>query len=122
MHSTIKAIMNIPKIDLIIEIVDARAINISGNSNLSQYFPNKKKIIIALKTDLADLINVKNPSNVYFCNIHEKNFRQKIISELNKIFQPDFKKFKLKNFYKPQFHILIVGLPNVGKSSFIKAL
>ena len=65
MAKTVSSIkQQIDKIDLVIQILDARCVNISSNSDLIKICKNKPIINIALKSDLADLKNKMD--NVYY--------------------------------------------------------
>lgn len=109
----------IDKVDLVIQILDARCINISSNQELLTICKNKPIINIALKSDLADLKNKNN--DAYYLDTNKKSFVnivQKIIE--NKL-ASQIAKFKAKGLVNPHFYCIVLGLPNVGKSSFINA-
>ncbi len=105
-------------VDLIIEVVDARAIELTRNSDLDKMINNKKKITIALKSDLTDY-DFKNDENIIFGNIYDRKFKRKIIDELSNIFSDKIENLKRKGLINPQFLIMVIGIPNVGKSSLI---
>ncbi|MDE5617694.1 MAG: 50S ribosome-binding GTPase, partial [Ureaplasma sp.] len=107
------------KVNLIIEVLDARAINTSSNDELLNIVGNKPILKIALKSDYSDL---KNSNDIFVCNIKEKNLRNKIINEINKKLKSQFESAKRKGLIHPKFIILVIGLPNVGKSTLINIL
>jgi len=121
MAKSIKKIQEVKPLDLIIEIVDARAINSSRNNELIKLF-NKPKLTIALKEDLSDLSNFKVPDDVMVTSINDVNFKDDIMFQLNGFFKNKIENLKQKGLLVPQFYIMVVGLPNVGKSSFINAV
>ncbi len=108
-------------VDLIIEVVDSRCINSSSNSDLLKIIANKPYLKIALKSDLS-LLNEQYNSNLIITNTKNKNNRKKIIDIFYQIFNEKINKLKAKGLVNPQFTLLIIGLPNVGKSSLINFL
>jgi len=121
MAKSIKQIQEVKPLDLIIEIVDARAINSSRNNELIKLF-SKPRLTIALKEDLADLNNFKIPEDVMVMSINDIDFKETIMFQLNGFFKNKIESLKQKGLLVPQFYIMVVGLPNVGKSSFINAI
>ena len=118
---------NLFLIDLIIEMLDARIPVSSKNFDIDNMFRNKKKIVLLNKCDLANQNLIPKfisfyKKNNYACIdidcLHKKNF-----NELNKIIikLADEKNKKLAQrgrIFSP-LRIMVVGIPNVGKSSFI---
>ncbi len=112
-------------IDLIIEIVDARAPFSSRNPNLM--VDTKPRLIIMSKIDLADM-NVsrlwknelqKENVRVIFMNL-SKNFSENIIiKEVNYLMKDKFAKDKARGMKKLPIKAMVIGIPNVGKSTFI---
>jgi len=121
MAKSIKKIQEVKPLDLIIEIVDARAISSSRNNELIKLF-SKPRLTIALKEDLADLNNFKIPDDVMVMSINDIDFKETIMFQLNSFFKNKIESLKQKGLLVPQFYIMVVGLPNVGKSSFINAI
>jgi ribosome biogenesis GTPase A len=115
-----KEIEETKPLDLIIEIVDARAIKNTRNDELSKNI-NKPKIIIALKKDLSD-IRITENTNIHITCINDNTFKNTILKILNSFFSEKIQKLKSKGLLMPQFYIMVIGLPNVGKSSFINKL
>lgn len=109
-------------IDLILEIIDARGVNISTNHELLNIFTNKPLVRVALKTDLADL-NIKPvlPDLLYLSK-YEKNARNKILNQIEAITKTKTENLKSKGLLLPHYNIMVVGLPNVGKSTIINIL
>lgn len=118
MASAIRKIKEIKPLDLIIEVIDARSIKSSRNDSLIAEI-NKPKITIAVKNDLVDEKTLKKDDNIFFCSTKNKNDRKKIINLIYKHFEQKIKTLKQKGLLIPQFYILVVGLPNIGKSSLI---
>lgn len=108
-------------IDLIIEVIDSRCIVSSSNSDLISIINNKPHLRIALKSDLS-LLDEKYSKNLIVTNTKNKINRNKVIKIFYDIFDEKIKKYKSKGLVNPKFTIMIIGLPNVGKSSLINFL
>jgi ribosome biogenesis GTPase A len=112
-------IKNTKNIDMFIEVLDARAIKTSSNHNL---IATKKPVLrIALKADLADISGYKD-SDLLIGSTKDKTFKNKIMSKLYHLMTPKISEAKHQGLLKPTFHVMVVGLPNVGKSSLINFL
>lgn len=111
----------LPVVDMVIEIIDSRCIKSSSNDDLKNIIKNKKIIKIALKKDLCD-IDEKKYNDILFISTKNKNDKKVVINYLNNQVKEKMDSLKRKGMLKPQFTILVVGLPNVGKSSFINFL
>lgn len=110
-------------IDLILEIVDARGICISSNQEIISLLKTKPILQVALKSDLADLNSIKNTnSNLIVTNKYQKNLRNLIIKKFEELTLEKTKKLKLKGLIKPIYNVIVIGLPNVGKSTIINVL
>lgn len=111
-------------VDLFIEVVDSRCLSTSSNDELVKLANNKPILTIALKEDLSSLSSPNNQANknLIIGNIKNKNFKQLVIKKLYEILDDKIKRLKTKGLVNPKFLIMIVGLPNVGKSSLINLL
>lgn len=107
------------KLNFIIQVIDARAISFSSNLELIDEFKNIAILNIALKADLADLSNVNLKHNNLL--ILDKNN-----NHINKLLTNWINKFLTKKdnvaYYNPIYTAMVVGLPNVGKSTLINKL
>ncbi len=115
-----KILESINMVDLVLEVVDARAINATSNPTFNKL--NKPILKVALKSDMADTKSIKPQPNLVIGNIKNKGFRSLLLKEINKVLEPLITKKKAKGIAKPTFLLMVVGLPNVGKSSLINFL
>lgn len=124
---------NLPLVDLIIEILDARAPISSANPDLNKIIKNKPKIILINKSDLVNS-NVVNKWVSYYNGNNVKHIKAIAVDSrsgknLNKIklAVEDILKHKIEKRIKASMvgipvRAMIVGIPNVGKSSFINRM
>ena len=117
-------------VDVIIELFDARAPLSSINENLEKLTANKKKLIVLTKIDLADPEQNKNWASYlktkYDAVIsldlkksNAENILSKAVVELGK----EKHAKEIAKGMKPQpIRAMIIGIPNVGKSSLINRL
>lgn len=117
-------------IDVVIEVLDARVPIASQNPDIRQITANKKKIVILNKSDLANETETKKWIE-YFKNqgitaIPTDSNLGKGIKEtlriIQDIMQEDIQKAANKGRINKNIRIMIVGIPNVGKSSFINRM
>ena len=117
-------------IDIVIEVLDARAPKASENPDVKEYCKTKKHIMILNKADLADE-NINNrwiedykKKNI-ICLKVESNSGKGISEVINKI-KDEYKELEKKYIEKGRsgrsVKVMVVGVPNVGKSTFINRL
>ena len=116
-------------VDIIIEILDARIPISSQNPQIKKLIENKKKIIILNKSDLADIKENDNWRNYFnkqniptiLCNSNNGDGVNKIIGQINEMLKEERKIAEQKGRTKIA-RAMIIGIPNVGKSSFINRI
>ncbi|AJQ45632.1 ATP-binding protein [Ureaplasma diversum] len=106
-------------IDFVIEVLDARCIKTSHNSELVTAFVNKPIIKIALKQDLS---TIKSLDDLLVGSTKNKAFKNEVIKALYNALDHKIKQYEKKGLVNPRLVGLVVGLPNVGKSSLINFL
>jgi len=125
MHKARKQIKEVmPKIDLIIEILDARIPYSSENPLVAQLRGDKPCIKLLNKADLADPV-VTDQWIEYF--EAERNIRARAVSQqqpaqIRQVLQLCLQFFPERNLSVRPVRVLIMGIPNVGKSSIINTL
>lgn len=114
-------------IDVVIELLDARIPLSSRNPDIAQITKGKKKIILLNKSDLADekqnkaWIEYFKKQNVptILTNSNSGNGIHNCLKEIEKIMDEDLLKSSQKGRIGKKIRAMILGIPNVGKSSFI---
>ena len=116
-------------VDMIIELVDARAPLASQNSDFQDLFSQKRKLILLNKSDLADPAITKEwvfyfkakDIPALFINSETGNGISRILPTIQSMMKDVLEKNEAKGIHK-NLRAMIVGIPNVGKSSFINRL
>lgn len=114
-------------VDVIIEILDARIPISSKNPELNQITQNKRKIIVLNKFDLADEKEnrkwieffIKKGQKVVLADSNSGKGIKETLKLVQEIMEDDLKKSANKGRIGRKIRVMIVGIPNVGKSSFI---
>ena len=120
---------NIALIDLVIEVLDARIPMSSRNPDINELAKNKSRIVLLNKSDLADPgsnqawmkyfeeqgclaleINAKSGSGI-------KNLRPLV----EKACRDKMERDKKRGILNRPIRAMVVGIPNVGKSTFINS-
>ena len=117
-------------IDVIVEIVDSRAPRSSKNPFLENITNTKKRIIVMSKKDLCDISKLEKWKQYYKANNYipvEADLNNN--SDINKILKAieeagkDKIERNLRKGMKPQaIRAMVIGIPNVGKSTLINRL
>ena len=121
---------NINLIDVVYEVIDARIPYSSKIVDLDNYINNKPRLLIMTKVDLCDLKETDKWVKYYEEQgykvikvdlINKKNIQQ-IITKTDEI-QTELNQKRISKGMKPRkIRALIVGIPNVGKSTLINCL
>lgn len=114
---------NIKLVDIIIELRDARIPNASANPILQELANNKPRLIILNKADLADdsqnEIWAKSFDNCLILNSTSDNLSKIVVNKTKDILKDKLDKAKARGIRKKVLRAMVVGIPNVGKSTFI---
>ena len=121
---------NIDLIDIVYELVDARIPYSSKIKDINDYIKNKPKLLIMTKKDLCDLEETKKWVKVYenqgyeviLGDLRNQKDIKEIIKKTNKIMESINEKRNLKGLKNKDIKALVVGSPNVGKSTLINSL
>ena len=110
-------------VDIVIEIRDARMPLASGNPLLNELAKNKEKLVILNKSDRADLKENELWLNYFdkalLCDSVNGKITNKVVNEVKLILKAKLDKAKARGIRKKTLRAMVVGIPNVGKSTFI---
>lgn len=117
-------------IDIVIELVDARAPYSSKNPLFNSVINNKPRLIVLTKEDLADTaitqlwLDYYKEKGYHAISVNLQNFNEyKKIIQVSKEILKDKMAREAKKGLKPRaMRAMILGIPNVGKSTFINRL
>lgn len=117
-------------VDLVIELLDARIPISSQNPETKKLIADKKRIVILNKSDLADekenikWVNKFESQNIpaILCNSNTGEGIQKITSRIEKLMEEEKQKAEAKGRIGKIIRVMIIGVPNVGKSSLINRM
>ena len=121
---------NIKLIDLVIELLDARIPVSSKNPDIDTLAKGKARLIILNKADLADdkatidwIEYYKSQGiNAVKVNSRMKNFTKQINEAILKSSEAIIARNLKRGIKNKPIRAMIVGIPNVGKSTFINTL
>ena len=117
-------------VDVVIELFDARAPLSSINEDLEKVIKDKKKLIILSKPDLADASQTKKWKEhfkkrfdmVLALDLTKPSANKEIADAVFKLGETKRMKDKAKGMKPQPIRTMIIGIPNVGKSSLINRL
>lgn len=117
-------------IDIVAEILDARIPISSRNPDIEQYIKDKDRLILLNKSDLADgeesnkwvsYFN-KNGISAIRINSNSGDGIKQAIKKMEDIYLEKQELYKIKGRIGKSIRVMVLGIPNVGKSSFINRI
>lgn len=121
---------NLKLIDVVVELLDARIPISSKNPQLDSLIGEKERIVVFNKFDLADPEVVDSWIKYYrnrgiraiTVNCLTGEGVNRLIHEIKVTTQPLLDRLKERGMIERNIRVMIVGIPNVGKSSLINKL
>lgn len=119
-------IAQLKTIDLVVEIIDARVPISSHNEMLEDITKQKPKLIVFSKTDLVNPAELKKYREHYEAlgyatieaNLKNTQGNTKVKKKIEEVSKHITEKYQKKGINKV-IRVLVMGMPNVGKSTFI---
>ena len=123
---------NMQLIDIVLEVVDARIPLSSKNPDISVFAKNKKRVIVLNKSELVEKSEIlywkkyfkeNNLADEVLEISAETGFNIKALySIIDKVSAEKKEKMKAKGLRKINTRLMVVGIPNVGKSRLINRI
>lgn len=120
---------DIKLIDIVVELLDARTPQSSKNPDIDELGKNKYRLVLLNKNDLADDKVTAMWQNYYkekgyfvYCLDSRKNTGMKNITDIiQEACKEKIERDRKKGIINRPIRAMIVGIPNVGKSTFINS-
>ena len=123
---------NMPLIDIVLEVVDARIPLSSKNPDIAGFAKNKKRVIVINKLDLV----TKEELNFWKKFFKENNFADEVLelsaetgfniktlyTIIEKVSKEKKERLLKKGLRKVNTRLMVAGIPNVGKSRLINRI
>lgn len=116
-------------IDVVIELLDARIPLSSRNPEIQKLTKNKKRIILLNKSDLSDeKINkewvqaLSKEAPVILTDSNSGKGIDKVTKKIEALMQEEIQRQAARGRINKTIRVMILGIPNVGKSSFINRI
>lgn len=117
-------------VDAVAEIIDARIPVSSRNPDIAGLTAGKPRIVLLNKCDMADpratakWVSYLSRENVRAIPVDCKSGRgvDRFVPALKELLSSRIERYQAKGMVNPTMRVMIVGIPNVGKSTFINRI
>ena len=121
---------DIKLVDAVAEIIDARIPISSRNPDIAGLTAGKPRIVLLNKSDMAD----KSATDRWVSELSKNNVRaipvdcrsgrgvDRFVPVLKELLADRIESYHAKGMVNPSMRVMIVGIPNVGKSTFINRI
>ena len=123
-------VKKIGSVDLVLEVRDARVVMSSGNRSLQKLLERKPRLIVLNKSNLADPENMalwktwfqgqKQP--YLFINSFDRRSLDRVTTAAKNMMKVRWDSFQKKGIRHPPLRMMLLGIPNTGKSTIINRL
>ncbi len=122
---------NLSQVDIVIELLDARIPKSSKNPEIDRLTAGKPKLTLLTKASLADPAATSKWVAAYSKNANAKALAIDVITgegvkgiapAIREILSEKLKRYEMKGMSGRKIRAMIVGIPNVGKSSLVNKL
>lgn len=118
---------NLPLVDVVVEITDARVPASSRNPEMKNLVGGKPRVVVLNKCDMADEALTAEWIEYYRANgvkaiamdCRSGKGMNKLVPTVKEVMKKELEKRAAKGMEGKPIRIMVVGIPNVGKSSFI---
>ena len=118
---------NLPLVDVVVEITDARVPASSRNPEMKNLVGGKPRVVVLNKCDMADEALTAEWIEYYHANgvkaiamdCRSGKGLNKLVPTVKEVMKKELEKRAAKGMEGKPIRIMVVGIPNVGKSSFI---
>ena len=117
-------------VDIVAEILDARVPKSSSNPVLREIIQRKPKVVLLNKSDMADPAQTSKWVSYYASQgekaipLESKTGRgvNSFYPAIREVLKPQIEAWERKGMVGRPIRVMVVGIPNVGKSSFINRM
>lgn len=118
---------NLPLVDVVVEITDARVPASSRNPEMKNLVGGKPRVVVLNKCDMADEALTaewieyyrSKGINAIAMDCRSGKGLNKLVPTVKEVMKKELEKRAAKGMEGKPIRIMVVGIPNVGKSSFI---
>ena len=118
---------NLPLVDVVVEITDARVPASSRNPEMKNLVGGKPRVVVLNKCDMADEALTAEWIEYYrskgikaiAMDCRSGKGLNKLVPTVKEVMKKELEKRAAKGMEGKPIRIMVVGIPNVGKSSFI---
>lgn len=116
-------------IDVVIELLDSRIPMSSRNPDIAEITKNKKRIILLNKCDLSDektnqrwVEKLSKEAPTLLTDSNSGKGIDKVTKKIDEIMEEEKQRQAARGRVNKTIRVMILGIPNVGKSSFINRI